>query len=409
MTTTANRGVFKAGRVLAPDSKWTGEEPEWHNWQDWTVEKFMTTRRRMLNFYNYYLSTSDMKPAVLDFMLREGYPKSDIAAITSANPNVMPSTIGKLIRAMDRGMPSIHPDAQDYYDKLPFTEGAIAKDDKETVKKELSDVLQFVQSLKTEDSKTEKNESPKMSVFDRIKIKVEKEVISHLDEMLDKWDENLNETPVAINLISLIRDNGIPANGCQIIRDWINRHLEEYKSAYSKSDSYLTEAYSYLKRIDIKNRIKAMESLLGEVNKYASVKKAQRAPRIKKTKDASKQISKLKYQQNSQDYNIDSISPLRIPSAQRLYVFNTKYRALSVYYAKGSGGFEIKGTSLINFDEDASFTITLRKPNDTLPHVLGHAIKPLDKLFISDTLKKKPATGRLNEFTLLLRVIESKH
>lgn len=407
--TASNRGVFKAGRVLAPDSKWTGEEPEWTNWQDWSIEKFMATRQRMLNFYNYYLSTSDMKPAVLDFMKRENYSKDDIDAISAANPNVMPSTIGKLIRAMDRGMPSLHPDAQDYFDKLPFVEGAIAKDDKAVVKKELGIVLNTLYSAKIEElsNKTEKTE-PKLSVFDRIKNKVNTEVIALMDKMLDGWDEDLSVTPEPLALTSYIRDNGIPANGCSIIQAWIMRYLEEYRAAFTKSDPYFVEAYSYITRVDLKARLKAMEAMLADVEKYTKAKKAQRAPRAKKVKDAVKQIGRLQFQQNSQDYNIDSISPLRIPSAQRLYVFNTKYRALSVYYAKGSAGFEIKGTTIQNFDPAESFTVNLRKPKDTLQYVMTHAIKPLDKLFSDDKLKKKPATGRINDQTLLLRVIESK-
>ena len=403
------KGAFRAGRVLAPDSKWTGEEPEWLGWEKWDIEQFFRTRSRMLNFYNYYLTTADMKPAVLAFMKREGYPKEDIGMISSANPNVMPSTIGKLVRAMDRGMPSIHPNAQEYFDALPFTEGAIAKDDKVLVKRELNDVLQSLRVIASSTPVEVKKKAPELylSPLERVRIKVDKDVISLLEEMIDVWcTSEVQVTPLA--LTSYIRDNGIPASGCVFIESWIQRYLTEYQHAYDKTDPDFVEGYSYLTKPALKNRIKGLQTMMEEVQKYGKVKKAQRAPRVKKTKDATKQVSNMKYQQNSQDYNLDSVSPLRIPTAQRLFVFNTKYRQLSVYQAKGAAGFEVKGCSIKNFDPSLSFTTTLRKPSATLNSIISSTPKQLDKLFDDPKIKKKAPNGRINEHIILLRVIESK-
>jgi hypothetical protein len=404
-----SKGVFRAGRVLASDAKWTGEEPEWNGWESWDVEKFFNTRGRMLNFYNYYLSSADMKPAVLAFMKREGYSKEEIGMISAANPNVMPTTIGKLIRAMDRGMPSMHPNAQDHFDKLPFIEGAIAKDDKLVVKHELSKVLLNLHAIARSAPVEVKRKDPALclSPMERLRIKVDKEVIALLDEMMDRWSTpEVQVAPLA--LTSYIRDNGIPANGCGFIESWIMNILTEYQHAHDKTDPDSVEGYAYLTKPALKNRIKGLQSMLEEVQKYGKVKKAQRVPRIKKTKDATKQIASMKYQLNSQDYNLDSVSPLRIPTAQRLYVFNTKYRQLSVYQAKGSSGFEVKGCSIKNFDPSLSFTTTLRKPPGTLTSILSSTPKQLEKLFDDPKIKKKAPNGRINEHIILLRVIETK-
>ena len=407
MATT--KGVFRAGRVLASDSKWTGEEPEWEGWQKWDVEKFFKTRGRMLNFYNYYLTSSDTKPALLAFMKREGFSKDDISLISAANPGAVPSTLGNLIRAMDRGMPSMHPNAQDHFDKLPFIEGAIAKDDKKYVIHELGNTIRTLRSMNEKSPSEVKKKSPEsyLSPMERLRIKVDKDVISPLEEMLDTWCTS--EVQVApLRLTSYIRDNAIPASGCTFIESWITRHLTEYQHAFAKTDPELVEGYSYLSKPALKNRIKALQEMMEEVQKYGNVKKAQRAPRVKKTKDATKQVAKMKYQQNSQDYNLDSVSPIRIPTAQRLYVFNTKYRQLSVYQAKGSSGFEVKGCSIKNFDPTLSFTTTLRKPQAILSSIISSTNKQLDKLFIDPKIKKKQPNGRINEHIILLRVIENK-
>jgi hypothetical protein len=81
---------------------------------------------------------------------------------------------------------------------------------------------------------------------------------------------------------------------------------------------------------------------------------------------------------------------------------------LSVYVASGVAGFEVKGTSLKGYDTEASFTATLRKPKETLNGILSSTPKQLEKLLTSLTVKKKPANGRINEQTIILKVIEHK-
>jgi hypothetical protein len=137
------------------------------------------------------------------------------------------------------------------------------------------------------------------------------------------------------------------------------------------------------------------------------MKTATRKPRVKKPKDAAKQIAKLKYSVNSKEYSINSVNPLKLPFSQVCYTFNTKNRKLSVYKASGSKGFSIKGTTLKDFDESSSLSFTLRKPNDILPLVLSSPPKKLEKLISNIKTKKTPANGRINQHTVILKIIEN--
>jgi len=133
-----------------------------------------------------------------------------------------------------------------------------------------------------------------------------------------------------------------------------------------------------------------------------------RKARVKKPKDAGKQVARLKYQATSNEYGVDSVSPARIPTAQRLYVFNTKYRTLGVYFASGNAGFEVKGTSLKGFDVATSFITTLRKPKDTLHSIMSSTPKQIDKLLDAMKCKKRKGNGRINAQTVLVRVVETR-
>jgi hypothetical protein len=402
--------IFKAGKVIAPDAKWTGDEPDWHGWETWSVEQFYKTRCRALRFYNYYLSALDLRPMVLDWMKKNGYTKVQISQIKDAPPYIIPTTVGKLVRCMERGMPSMHPQAQEHFDSLPFHETPpIAKDDADLVRAEISKALSTLSVTTCFDESTNevKKKSRTTSPLDKIKDKVNKEIIILLEEMLDTWATTKTGS-ASCNMTALLRDTKTPALGCKTIADWINRHLSEFSGAFNKVDPQLVEGYSHFPRPELRKIVKTLETMLADVLVHAKIKNSNRKPRQKKVKDATKQVSRLKYQMHSADWNIDSVSPSRLPTAQCVLLFNTKIRALSVYYASGAAGFEVKGTTLKGFDKGTSFSCTLRKPQDVLSTILSSRPKQLEKYLDTLKTKKKAVNGRINEQTIILKVIEHK-
>jgi len=408
----------KSGRVLAPDSKYTGEEPDWHGWERWPIDKFYTTRQRALGFYNYYLDSATFKPIVLAWMKSSGYCKEDISAIKDAPPWYLPTTVGKLIRMMNQGMPSIHPDAQSYFESSPMynpdtpktVETSIAM-----VRREIKVALDTLRHEKnkmisTADGSQSGQVVPQKKVItpiDRIRARVETDIIPHLDQLIDQWADV--KKPVAtISLATMLRDQKIPAQGCASISKWVNRHLLEFKGALEKEDQQLVEAYSYLTKANLRKIVGVLESMSNDLVMHTKMKNSMRKPRIKKPKAADKQVARLKYQPNSAEYNIESVSPSRLPGAQRCYLFNTKTRQLFVYIASGSAGFEIKGTSLKGFDLSLSFCATLRKPTEILNGVLAATPKKLDKILDGVKYTPKPTNGRINEYMILLRIVENR-
>jgi hypothetical protein len=414
MASIAKR-VFKAGFVLALDSKFTGDEPLWQGWEDWELEKFFGTQRRMIRFYSYYLTHADLRPGVLDYMKDEKFSKTDIQLMKNGNPTVLAITVGKLVRAMKMGMPSKHPRAQEYFDALPFHNDPenppIAPDHKDVVNAGILDALRIYRNLeKPQDVGAVAVQKPKfISVQDRLKEKVNREVIIPLEEMLDKWIENRDSTKIeGLAMTSYIRDSKIPAAGCKIVLEWLDKLLEEYQGAYEKTDAEFTEGLSYLTRPALRNRVAAIESMIAEVKAAFKQSKAAKKTRVKKPKDAAKQIVRLKYQPESKEYGLTSVNPLRIPTAHRALFFNTKYRTLSVYFSNSTEGFMVQGTSLKNFDVDTSYTLTLRKPKESLNAVINATPKQIEKILDGVKSKRRPAKGRINPQTIIVRTIETR-
>ena len=175
----------------------------------------------------------------------------------------------------------------------------------------------------------------------------------------------------------------------------------------------LKEGYAHLKKADIKNFTTAIEELMAALDFVIDSAKATRAPRKAKPKSATKLVEKLKYLKTDDKYKLASIDPTLTVGANELWVFNVKTRKLGKYIAKnidpkGMGrpgsGLQVKGTTIIGFDEKLSIQKTLRKPEEQLKE-----FKKAGKVALRKFLDDIPTTdtklnGRCNPETVLLKV-----
>lgn len=177
-----------------------------------------------------------------------------------------------------------------------------------------------------------------------------------------------------------------------------------------KRDDKQEQLVEYYKRWDkkfIDNEILKIYNLLEDIERYGSNEKKARKPSVRKKKviPAEKKIQKLKYQKEDNTLKIVSVNPEKVIGAQELWTFNTKYKTLSVFRAIDRGGLQVKGTSIINYDEKNSFTKrTGRKPQTYIEKVLNGGKIVLRKLM--DDLKDASSIAyRINENTILLKVV----
>lgn len=205
--------------------------------------------------------------------------------------------------------------------------------------------------------------------------------------------------------------------------DWLSQHdvkpaiaqriAEYYKplyaelyDAYNGKNAQLKEAYSSWKKPKLKIYLEFVKSIVSAAETRATVVKAARKPRKKKEKPASVIVSKLKFKEKDDEYKMVSVDPKQIVGSNQLWVFNTKYRTLAVYNAMGPAGLNVKGSTVIGFDEKTSIVKKLRKPDQQLKSLLDGGKVVLRKFMDSIKCKSKEATGRINTDTVLVRIIK---
>ena len=149
-----------------------------------------------------------------------------------------------------------------------------------------------------------------------------------------------------------------------------------------------------------------IKKIIDHLDESAAAQVSVRKPRKKKEKPAHMLVAKMKYKVEDKDLNITSVQPKDIIHASQLWVYNCKYRNLSVYTALGPSGLSVRGTTIIGYDQDVSVTKKLRKPEQVLPIVLNEGKVGLRKVMSTIKTAEQKANGRINEESILLRIIK---
>ena len=191
----------------------------------------------------------------------------------------------------------------------------------------------------------------------------------------------------------------------QRIADYYKPLYAELYDALNGKDVQLKEGYASWKKTKLKIYLEFVKSIVSAAETRATLVKA-RKPRKKKEKSPVQLVSKLKYKEKDDAYKIVSVDPKQIVGCNQLWVFNTKYRTLAVYNAMGPAGLNVKGSTLIGFDEKTSIVKKLRKPTEQVNKLLDGGKVVLRKFMDDIKCKSKEATGRINNETVLVRIIK---
>ena len=244
-----------------------------------------------------------------------------------------------------------------------------------------------------------------VSISPAVKLmrKINNTIMQELLDLEDKWIDGDDAT---INIYDRFKYHGLTNTAISHVKPMIEGWLLDYEDAYHKRCEQAVEGYSHLKRSTLNHRIKVCKAMLEDLERIRSATKASRNIKVKRPKSVDKQVAKVQYKKEDNDYKIVSINPIQIPTKTRLYAFNTKSKMVIEYITESVNGFEISGSTIKNFSKGLSRTICLRKPLDFLPIVLQKTPKQIDAAWQTLKTKTKVPNGRINKDTILLRVLD---
>jgi hypothetical protein len=246
-------------------------------------------------------------------------------------------------------------------------------------------------SVEVEEAPTEVKVKP--SIQERIKERVS-DIIGDVEAILDSGEH--------VNIYEWLQKNEIPAQHANRIAEFYKPLRDEYAYAIIEDN----EGYSHYSKSELKVKLGYVSRLIEDCERFAGNVKKARAPRKKKAPTTEKLLKHFQYQKESNEYKLQSCDPATIIGAQELWVFNTKYKTLGVYRARGPAGLSVRRTSIDGYDSDASLIKRVgRKPEEYVKKVLSGGKIVLRKLM--EEIKSEPITfsDRINNNVILLKVV----
>lgn len=238
-----------------------------------------------------------------------------------------------------------------------------------------------------------------------------KDDVVKLDDTIVTLDESLGDLEWAIDdfilngksfdMLSYLKINEISSRKKQSFIKWADDKILEYTNVYESDDADLKEGYS---NINVRKMLSYLRKIHESIQTYFNIKQSQRKPRKLKQKSPVLIAKNVKYMKEFPELMLKSIHPSEIVGAEQVWIYNTRYKKVSVY--RSDHGLSIKGTTIQNFDDKNSEQRILRKPMEVITSIMDAGKVTLRKILNDLTTKKQDATGRINEDCIILRVIK---
>lgn len=232
------------------------------------------------------------------------------------------------------------------------------------------------------------------------------EVLTIVNVNCDKLFEHIvSRKKNQFNIESFSRID-VPNNLYSIVIEHIDKKLVEMYAARDKTDEQLVEAYSFLTKPQIKNYILQLEKISEYFASKIQNNRKTRKPRKKKEKTPEQIVKGVKFLEKDDSGSLVSLKPTTLVGANAVILLNVKTKSLVIYYAKDGETFNIKGSSLLNIDEQKSnmrkvrnFEEMIAKKSFNFP-TFNHA----QKFYSSLKTKEAKPKNRINSNSIILAV-----
>ena len=404
-------------------------EPSWEGWEEWTGEQYHRANQHARAWYYENYKPADLYPAVEAWMTQNGYTKEQVQQVKAAPTHALSITGGITAKLLMNGMPDYNKKHDEFWQSLAGTMGTMAPAT-DFLKKRVNEAMDqgaYIVTQKKQEE-VEKKDVYVPTIQERIRDQARIQA-EELEEWLDSFiSDKKNFDPKGFDFKKHFQKTGVTQAHARNLKGFYENELVDFqelerfptagqlkKMSEHEQDQWaqLKEGYAHLKKADIKMFTTAIEELMTALDFVIDTAKATRAPRKAKPKSATKIVEKLKFLKVDEKFKLASINPDQIIGASELWVFNVKTRKLGKYVAKnpdptGMGrdgsGLQVKGTTILAYDEAQSIQKTLRKPTDQIKEFKGAGKVKLRKFLEDIQTTDTKLNGRCNPETILLKV-----
>ncbi len=376
--------TLKAPRPLNPrsaDVKYTGTEPEWRTQP--TAEDRVSRLGQAFYWYGYHYGKKEVKEFIIDWLTRNDRQR-EAREFARVPESVTTNVYGWLARMNIMGLDL------DEHEHLQLDSN-------------IRNLLESSRAVK-EVVKSAEDTVVRPNIQDRLREKMS-EAAGELEAMYDDMILAGGRMSADFKPMAVIRGmNVAPQMVGEIAAPWRQR-LAELEAVLAGKDAQLAEGYGHFGKLQIRNMVKFVETVIADCGSYVQIKKTERAPRKKKPVSAEKLTQRFRYLKEFAELKLTSEPVTKLVGAQEAWLYDTKKRKLIYVVADTHiGTMTVKGTSLVGFDTTNSVQKTLRKPAEQIKALLTGGVASTRKFFKDIRATEVKFNGRSNENLILLKI-----
>ena len=370
----------KALNPRSPDTKFMGHEPTWE------VQPRPELRTGLMSaaftWYNYFYNKKDARDMIVSYLEQHGR-RADIKRLRGVSDSTIVLTAAWLCRMSLVGLELTDAESAKLQSLLEQTMGSRPQ--------EVAEVDPGAAS------------AVKLTIQDRLRDRVV-ECAGELEGMLDDFIAAGAKMSADWKPIAQIRGMNVAPQMVKDIAEIWQRKLPEFEAVAAGKDADLTEAYSHLSKIQIRNIIKFCEAVVSDCGAYVQIKKVERKPRAVRAIAPEKRAAKFKHQLEFAELKLKGLPAASLVENTEAWLYDTKKRKLIHVMADSHvGTFTVKSNSIIGFSTVESQQRTVRKPADILK-AMSAAGKPAARKIYKDlTTAETVFNGRGTENLIILK------
>ena len=373
---------IKALNPRDPDTKYLGDEPFFPLQPD--SDRRQSTLAHGFMWYNRFYNKKDAKDLMCQYLDHHDRVQ-EAKTLRKVEEREYLTTFCWLARMTMRGL-------------------ELFEHEEATLENEITRLLKLANKPIAVGEKTEEEKpvSNRPNVQEIMRDKA-REAAGELEGMFDEFFTDGKTQQKTVDIVA--RFSVLPQHIPLIVEAW-KKKQEEF-NLLMEGDKDVKEGYPDMGKVQVRNIMKFIEQVMGELNSYVSIKKAAKAPRQRKAVPVEKIVAKLKYLKEFKDpaskLDLLSIHPTKLHGASEAWVYDTAKRKLHHYLAdEYSKSFTVKGNTILGFDNNKSEVKTLRKPGEQIKEVMGS--KPAARKYFADIKAVATApNGRFNENMIILK------
>ena len=373
--------VHKPVKPLNPrsaDTNVMGVEPAW---REQPISNRTSQMTAAFSWYNYFYGKKDAREMIVNYLETHGR-KADVRALKGVPDSDIRLTAGWLCRMSMVGL---------------------ELNDHEQIK--LDNMLSQLVAVKQQEAVVDSAEpvTARLTIQDRLREKVS-ECAGEMDGLFDEFIINGAKMSADYKPIVLIRGMNVAPQMVSTLADIWKRKQAEFEEAVKGKDAQLTEGYSYLSKIQLRNVLKFCETVINDCGAYVQIKKVERKPRAVKTVSPEKRAAKFKVIMDFADLKLKGLPAAILVEKTEAWLYDTKKRKLVHIVADThAGSFTVKSNSIIGFNVAETVQKTVRKPAEVVKAMQAAGKPAARKIFKELSTTETPFNGRGTEHLLILK------